>query len=214
MDKHSAAMYLLSQASDVPELFRDRATRNPLDTDATRYVRRNIDKLMPPERGPAMCAILMGPSGSGKTFAAYYAYAYWYACNIYGVWASLGENESEIEQREAWRELQHRTTLLTAVHNAADILTVDSHKAGIYYNARNSGGIVVLDDLVAFTNDYFRNELFAFLDWRYQHGLPTIITSNLCWTSLKAAVGPRMADRFREWAFGEWFDTESLRRQR
>ena len=57
--------------------------------------------------------------------------------------------------------------------------------------------------------------LYAVLDSRYSEHLPTILTANLTWEELCHLFGDRLADRFKEAAFGIFvFNEESKRKQR
>jgi hypothetical protein len=72
-----------------------------------------------------------------------------------------------------------------------------------------SRGLVQLDDLGAQArkvSGWDQEKLEDVIDWRYQHMLPTLITSNLNEAELRAEYGERIYTRLQQW--GYFFEPE------
>lgn len=122
-------------------------------------------------RGPSL--LLLGPTGTGKTYLTYAAMR---EIAVTGV-------------RCNWRA----TT-------AADLYAALRPRAGVdseaefrrYANVR----LLILDDLGAAKDSEFTEEInYRLINTRYEHGLPTLITSNVPVAQLGAKLGERVASR-------------------
>lgn len=117
--------------------------------------------------------VMLGDFGQGKSFAAYFA-----AMCGNSHWANLPFFHSKTISR--W--------------------PIDDR--GKFEQSYTHPELVVLDDLGtehdSAWNSGNRDEWF---DWRYQHRLPTVITSNLSREEFDAFVGPRVASRINGWGW-------------
>lgn len=82
-----------------------------------------------------------------------------------------------------------------------------------YADLVRSTGVVLLDDLgLNELTEYAMGKFDSIINHRYEHLMPTIITTNLDLTNLPTYVGDRTASRMAEASKVVWFDGEDRRR--
>lgn len=168
------------QAQRIPAHYADATVEVP---EVAAWVRALVDIVRAERRvvprivtGPSL--LLIGSTGSGKTHAAY------------GVVRALGVSGVGC----SW-----------LVTTAADMYAqlrprpkVDSEEE---FDRYSRAGLLVLDDLGAAKGSEWNEEInYRLINHRYEHELPTLITSNVPPKNLAAALGERVASRLVEMA--------------
>jgi DNA replication protein DnaC len=141
--------------------------------DIVRSERRTVPRIL---SGPSL--LLVGGTGSGKTFQAY------------GAIRAIGRSGAGC----AW-----------IVTTAADMYgqlrprpRVDSEDE---FDRFARIGLLVLDDLGAAKGTEWNEEInYRLINYRYEHQLPTLVTTNVPPKNLQAALGERVASRLVEMA--------------
>jgi DNA replication protein DnaC len=169
-----------AMAKDIPVRFQDAVADVPEVRDwvtalvnEAKACRRTVPTVL---TGPSL--MLIGSTGSGKTYQAYAAMR---ALSVCG--ASVG-----------W-----------TVTTAADMYgalrprpRVDSEEE---FERFARTGVLVLDDLGAAKGTEWNEEInYRLVNYRYEHGKPTLITSNVPPKNLGAVLGERVASRLTEMA--------------
>ena len=164
----------------IPPRFADATATNPAVqawvcelVDIVRRERRTVPRVL---SGPSL--LLVGGTGSGKTFQAY------------GAIRAIGRSGAGC----AW-----------IVTTAADMYgqlrprpRVDSEDE---FDRFARIGLLVLDDLGAAKGTEWNEEInYRLINYRYEHQLPTIITTNVLPKNLQTALGERVASRLVEMA--------------
>lgn len=126
------------------------------------------------KRGPSL--LLLGPTGVGKTHQAYGAMR---ALAVTGVSAT-------------WR-----------VTTAADLYAALRPRPGIdsetEFRGYREAHILLIDDLGAAKSSEFVEDInFRLINHRYEHHLPTLLTSNVTPKELSSRLGDRVASRLVE----------------
>ncbi|HEX3778493.1 MAG TPA: ATP-binding protein [Pseudonocardiaceae bacterium] len=166
-------------AKDIPTRYADANVDNP---EVARWVRALADETVERMRGfvPAVTQgpslLLLGPTGTGKTHQAYGAIR---AIAVSGL---------------------HCSWLATT---AADVYAclrprpkVDSE---LEFERFAGARLLLLDDLGAAKASEWTEEVnYRLINHRYEHRLPTIITSNVAVKSLREEIGERVASRLVE----------------
>jgi DNA replication protein DnaC len=120
--------------------------------------------------GPSL--IISGGVGVGKTFQLYAARMALFNADLPVTW-----------------------TITTAADLNGNLRKFDEHDAAEYARA----AILAIDDLGANTQTAFNAEnLYRIINHRYEHMLPTLITTNLDAEALELVVGERIASRLGE----------------
>jgi DNA replication protein DnaC len=126
--------------------------------------------------GPSL--LLLGPTGTGKTFEAYGALRALSESGVSCAWTATTAADMYARLRP-----RHR---------------VDSEEEfERYLKAR----VLMIDDLGAAKASEFTEEVnYRLINHRYEHELPTLITSNVLPRDLAASLGERVASRLTEMA--------------
>lgn len=128
--------------------------------------------------GPSL--LLLGPTGTGKTFEAWGAIR---ALTESGVRATRWEHTTAADLYARMRP-RHGV-------DAEEVFEVHAHAP-----------VLVLDDIGAAKASEWTEEVnYRLINHRYQHRLPTLITSNIPAAQLREDLGLRVASRLREMAY-------------
>lgn len=126
--------------------------------------------------GPSL--LLLGPTGTGKTFQAYGAICGFAVCGVMCQWQAISAADLYAQMRP-----RHH---------------VDSEAE---FEKFSRVGLLVLDDLgVAKGSEWVEEINYRLVNHRYEHGMPTLITSNVPPRDLAAVLGERVASRLTEMA--------------
>lgn len=135
--------------------------------------RRTVPRIV---TGPSL--LLVGPTGTGKTFQAYGAIR---ALTVSGAACS-------------WQAL-------TAANLYAQLRPRHQVDSEAVFDAIANVGVLVVDDLGAAKGSEWNEEInYRLINHRYEHELPTLITSNVPTKELVSALGERVASRLVEMA--------------
>lgn len=171
----------------VPEVYADAHITVP---EVARWVAEVVDAAKAaakPHLGPVLAKgskgpslLLLGPTGTGKTFEAW------------GAIRALTESGVRVTR---W---QHTT--------AADLYARMRPRHGVdteeVFEAHAHAPVLVLDDIGAAKGSEWTEEVnYRLINHRYQHRLPTLVTSNIPARELAAQLGQRVASRLREMAY-------------
>lgn len=170
-----------SKAADrlrtIPPRFTDAHVTNPqvrnwvcdvVDRAATDQGRRPVANI---GRGPSL--LLLGPVGTGKTFQAYGALRAFAASGVGCSW-----------QFTTAADLYARMRPRHGVDSESEFER--------YAHAR----LLVIDDLGAAKGSEWNEEVnYRLINYRYDHELPTLITTNLIGDTLVPVLGDRVASR-------------------
>lgn len=153
------------------------------DPDVTNWVRGLIDTARRDERSipritRGASLLLLGPTGTGKTHTAY------------GVVRALAVSGA----RCPW-------TFTTAADLYARLRPRHGVDSEAEFEQYARATFLVLDDLGAAKGTEWNEEInYRLINYRYEHELPTLITSNVAPAKLGEALGERVASRLVEMA--------------
>lgn len=125
--------------------------------------------------GPSL--LLLGPTGVGKTYQSYGALREMAVTGVVARW-------TVVTAADLYARLQPR-------------YGVDSE---VEFQRHAKAGVLFIDDLGAGgkLSDHTETVNFRLINYRYDHELPTIITSNVIPRELTARMGDRVASRLNE----------------
>ncbi|MER5461625.1 ATP-binding protein [Streptomyces sp. NPDC002668] len=146
-----------------------------LVTDAQAEQKRRGAPVASINRGPSL--LLLGPTGVGKTYEAYGAIRELAVTGIVARW-------TVVAAADLYAQLRPR-------HG------VDSETE---FQKYSKAGILLVDDLGAGgkVSEFTEDINFRLVNYRYDHELPTLITSNVLPKELSARLGDRVASRLTE----------------
>lgn len=176
--RHRAAEQL---AAHVPPRYADAYPDNPavqgwVRTVVAEAVRRQRGALPSIRRGPSL--ILLGPTGVGKTYQAY------------GALHAIAESGVQC----SWR-------FITAADLYAQLRPRHGVDAEKMFTSYADVSLLVVDDLgAAKASEWVEEVNYRLINHRYDHILPTLITSNVPAAQLKDHLGERVKSRLTEMA--------------
>jgi DNA replication protein DnaC len=182
-------------AKEIPPRFADATATDP---DVARWVRALAEAAVERMRGyvagvstgPSL--LLLGPTGTGKTHQAYGAIRAIAASGLHCVWLAT-----------------------TAADVYATLRPRPKVDAELEFDRFASARLLLLDDLSAAKASEWTEEVnYRLINHRYEHALPTIITSNAAPKELAAAAGERVASRLVEMCQRVVLKGEDRRRNR
>lgn len=162
----------------VPSRYRHAFATHP---DVTRWITTLVDAATAHHRpvirkGPSL--LLLGSTGTGKTYEAY------------GAMIALSSSGAAC-----------RWTFVTAADLYARLRPRPRVDAEDEFARLATSPVLVLDDLGAAKATEWTEEInYRLINHRYEHELPTLITSNIATRELRAALGERVVSRLVEMA--------------
>ncbi|MCA1185782.1 ATP-binding protein [Saccharopolyspora sp. 6T] len=165
----------------IPEMFADAAADHPKVVEWVRQiVREAVDRqdrsggLVAATRGPWL--LLLGPVSRGKTHQAYGALRALGASGVACSWM-------HVSAADFYAQLRPR-------HG------VDSEE--VFASFANAT-VLVFDDIgTGKTSEWVEEQNYRLINHRYERRMPTILTSNLSTTELRANLGDRVTDRIAQ----------------
>lgn len=185
----------IQRLDGLPARYQDAVVDEPQVAD---WVRAVVAEAVRRQRGPIAAVatgpslMLLGPTGTGKTHQAY----------------------------GALRALAHSGVQCRWIYStAADIYAHLRPRSGVdseaEYERYAKTPLLVLDDLGAAKGSEWSEEItYRLINHRYEHMLPTLITSNLPVSELKTALGDRVASRLTEMTDRAVLSGQDRRRQK
>lgn len=176
----------------IPDHYRDAEATDPVVVEWVRRI-AHLAAVRPAApyvlAGPSL--LILGNVGTGKTHQAYGAVRALALSGAFCRWQAL---------------------------TAADLYAALRPRAGVdsetEFRRIADAKVLLLDDLGAAKSSEFTEEVnYRLINHRYEHELPTIITSNLPAGGIRAALGDRVASRLNEMTTRVVLDGPDRRRQ-
>ncbi|MEV5543089.1 ATP-binding protein [Saccharopolyspora shandongensis] len=169
----------VERLQSVPPRYQDSTVTCPEVADWVRAVvaeaiRRQRGPIAAVSTGPSL--MLLGPTGTGKTHQAY------------GALRALAHSG-----------VQCRWSYSTAADIYARLRPRSGVDSETEFDRLAKAPLLVIDDLGAAKGSEWTEEVnYRLINHRYEHMLPTLITSNLPVSELKTALGDRVSSRLNE----------------
>lgn len=169
-----------AMAEKIPPHYADAVLDVPGVTVWVRTLVRSIDsdRRAVPQLNRGRSLLILGPTGTGKSHAVYAALRALSVCGVPAAWTFT-------TAADLYARLRPRQD-------------VDSEEE---FGAFARVPVLALDDLGAAKNsDWTEQVNYRLINHRYEHELPTLITSNVPVKELGSALGSRVASRLTEMA--------------